>query len=44
MDEIDEMMKEDIQFVLLGAGDEYYETGFKKFRKSILTKWSVYRV
>jgi len=44
MDEIDEMMKEDIQFVLLGAGDEYYETGFKKFRKSILTSGSVYRV
>jgi len=44
MDEIDEMMKEDIQFVLLGAGDEYYETDLRKFRKSILTKWSVYRV
>jgi len=33
MDEIDEMMKEDIQFVLLGAGDEYYETGFKKIQE-----------
>jgi starch synthase len=33
MDEIDEIMKNDLQFVLLGEGDEYYETGFKKIQE-----------
>jgi len=42
MDEIDEMMKNDIQFVLLGAGDEYYETGFKKIQKKYPEKVGVY--
>jgi len=42
MDEIDEMMKEDIQFVLLGAGDEYYETGFKKIQEKYPDKVGVY--
>lgn len=42
MDEIDEIMKNDIQFVLLGAGDEYYETGFKKFREKYPKKMGVY--
>ena len=33
MDEIDEMLKNDIKFILLGAGDEFYETGFEKIEK-----------
>lgn len=42
MDEIDEIMKNDIQFVLLGAGDEYYETGFKKLRDKYADKIGVF--
>ncbi|HHV28714.1 MAG TPA: glycogen synthase GlgA [Clostridium sp.] len=42
MDEIDEMMKEDIQFILLGAGDEYYETGFKKIQEKYPDKVGVF--
>ncbi len=42
MDEIDEIMKNDIQFVLLGAGDEYYETGFKKIREKYPKKMGVF--
>lgn len=42
MDEFDEMMKEDMQFILLGAGDEYYETGFKKIQEKYPDKVGVY--
>ncbi|MFZ5988283.1 MAG: glycogen synthase GlgA [Bacillota bacterium] len=42
MDEIDEMVKNDMQFVLLGAGDEYYETGFKKLSEKYPDKIAVY--
>jgi len=33
MDEIEGIMKNDVQFVLLGVGDEYYETAFKKIEE-----------
>jgi len=39
MDEIDEMMKEDIQFVLLEPEMNIMRQDLRKFRKSILTKW-----
>ena len=41
MNEIDEILKNDIQFVLLGTGDEYYETGLKKIREKYPTKWCI---
>lgn len=42
MDEIDEIMKNDINFVLLGSGDDYYETGFKKIAKKYPKKMCLY--
>lgn len=42
MDEIDEIMKNDLQFVLLGEGDDYYETGFKKIREKYPQKMGVF--
>jgi starch synthase len=42
MDEMDKMLKNDMQFILLGAGDPYYEIGFTKIRDKYPDKVGVY--
>lgn len=37
----DELMKEDLQFILLGSGDEYYETSFKALMEKYPEKISI---
>ena len=42
LDSMDELMKEDIQFVLLGLGDPYYENKFKDFSQKYPEKIKVF--
>jgi len=42
LDKFEDLMKEDIQFVLLGTGDEHYETSFKNAKISYPEKVGVY--
>lgn len=42
MEKIDELMKHDLQFVLLGTGDEYYENAFKDIKTRYTEKVGVY--
>mgnify|MGYP005839701303 CR=1 FL=1 len=42
IDVIDEIMKEDLQFVLLGTGDPYYEDSFKNIKLKYPEKFGVY--
>jgi starch synthase len=42
MEEMDEILKDDVQFVLLGAGDEYYETAFKNLKLKYPDKVGVF--
>jgi starch synthase len=39
---MDEILKDDVQFVLLGAGDEYYETAFKNLKLKYPDKVGVF--
>ncbi|TYQ12951.1 UNVERIFIED_CONTAM: starch synthase [Acetivibrio alkalicellulosi] len=41
MDKIDEIIKNDLQLVLLGEGDDYYETGFTELAKKYPDKIAV---
>ena len=41
-DAIEEIMKKDMQFILLGAGDEYYESFFKNLKSKYPEKFSAY--
>lgn len=42
IDRIDSMMKHDMQFVLLGMGDEYYENEFRAIEERFPEKFAVY--
>lgn len=42
IDEIDNIMGHDLQFVLLGTGDEYYEKAFKAIKDKYPEKMGVY--
>lgn len=42
MDKIESFMRHDVQFVLLGTGDEYYETAFKNIERKYPEKVGVY--
>ncbi|NTV89685.1 MAG: glycogen synthase [Clostridiales bacterium] len=42
LDKADEMLADDIQFVLLGAGDEYYETRFHALENKYPEKVAIY--
>lgn len=42
IDKIDEIMEQDLQFILLGMGDPYYESSFLKIRKKYSNKMAVY--
>lgn len=42
IDRIDSIMKHDMQFVLLGTGDEYYENEFKAIEKRYPEKVSIF--
>jgi len=42
IEKIDEIMKHEMQFVLLGTGDEYYETAFKNIKAKYPGKMGVY--
>jgi starch synthase len=42
LDKADELLAEDVQFILLGAGDEYYETRFHGLEEKYPEKVAVY--
>jgi len=42
IEKIDELMKRNIQFVLLGTGDDYYEKQFRRFAEKYRDKIAVY--
>jgi starch synthase len=42
IEKIDEIMKHDLQFILLGTGDPYYESSFLKIRNKYTNKMAVY--
>lgn len=42
MDKIDEMMKSELQFILLGSGEKCYESGFIKLQEKYPEKMSVH--
>ena len=42
VDSFEQLMNRDLQFVLLGSGDEYYESIFKDFQKRFPQKFSAY--
>ena len=42
LDKFEDLMKQDVQFVLLGTGDEHYETSFKNAKLAYPEKVGVY--
>ncbi|HOJ12700.1 MAG TPA: glycogen synthase GlgA [Clostridiales bacterium] len=42
IDRIDEIMKHNLQFILLGTGDPYYESSFLKIKNKYMDKMAVY--
>lgn len=42
IEEIDEILKHDVQFILLGTGDEYYETAFRNIKERYPDKIGLY--
>ena len=43
MDKIDEMMENELQFIILSSGEKCYEKGFMELKKNIREK-AVYRL